>query len=97
MQHGSSFNEMVTTNTIPVLRFLIPLPSKYSQFCYYVRLSLAWIVYNAIIEKMDAVCVKRNFEYECWLLDDYSDQFEDVWMMGRMFSDRALLLLGDFV
>jgi hypothetical protein len=34
---------------------------------------------------MNAVCVKRNFEYECWFLGDYSDQCEDVWMMGRVF------------
>jgi hypothetical protein len=42
------------------------------------RVSLVRISYNATDKYVPAVRVTRTVAYECWLLNDFSDQCEDM-------------------
>ena len=38
------------------------------------RVTLTLIGYKATDEQVNAVCITQNSTYECWLLNDFSDQ-----------------------
>jgi hypothetical protein len=49
-----------------------------------------------IAGQVKAVCVMRNFAYACWLLRDFSYQYQDIRYDDGPNSDLSLFLLGDF-